>query len=49
VGRITVAQSIRCVRFALWHEERGRMISFRQLRALQRSSGRQLTGGGFGG
>ena len=35
VGRITLPQSIRCVRFALWDEERGRMISFRQLRALQ--------------
>jgi acyl-lipid omega-6 desaturase (Delta-12 desaturase) len=37
VGRITLRQSIGCLRFALWDEERGRMISFRQLRALQRS------------
>jgi omega-6 fatty acid desaturase (delta-12 desaturase) len=38
VGRITLPQSIGCVRFALWDEERRRMISFRQLRASQRSA-----------
>jgi acyl-lipid omega-6 desaturase (Delta-12 desaturase) len=38
VGRITLPQSIRCVRFALWDEERGRMISFSQLRAMQRTT-----------
>jgi omega-6 fatty acid desaturase (delta-12 desaturase) len=37
VGRITLAESVRCVRFALWDEERGRMISFGQLRTLRRS------------
>jgi acyl-lipid omega-6 desaturase (Delta-12 desaturase) len=37
VGRITLAQSARCIRFALWDEERGKMISFRQLRTLRRS------------
>jgi omega-6 fatty acid desaturase (delta-12 desaturase) len=36
VGRITLLQSIGCVRFALWDEARGRMISFRQLRARHR-------------
>ena len=38
VGRITLLQSIGCVRFALWDEARRRMISFRQLRALHRSA-----------
>jgi omega-6 fatty acid desaturase (delta-12 desaturase) len=43
VGRITLPQSFRCVRFALWDEERGRMVSFRQLRGLQRPAARQRT------
>jgi omega-6 fatty acid desaturase (delta-12 desaturase) len=38
VGRITLFQSVGCVRFALWDEARRRMISFRQLRALHRSA-----------
>jgi omega-6 fatty acid desaturase (delta-12 desaturase) len=33
VGRITLLDSIRCVRLALWDEDRRRMISFRELRA----------------
>jgi omega-6 fatty acid desaturase (delta-12 desaturase) len=37
VGRITLLQSVGCIRFALWDEARGRMISFRQLRAVRRS------------
>jgi omega-6 fatty acid desaturase (delta-12 desaturase) len=37
VGRITLVQSIGCVRFALWDEARGRMISFRELRAAKRA------------
>jgi omega-6 fatty acid desaturase (delta-12 desaturase) len=49
VGRITLPQSIRCVRFALWDEERGRMISFRQLRALQRTATQKRTGNGCRG
>jgi omega-6 fatty acid desaturase (delta-12 desaturase) len=49
VGRITLAQSIGCVRFALWDEARRKMISFRQLRALQRSASQQGTGDGFRG
>jgi omega-6 fatty acid desaturase (delta-12 desaturase) len=36
VGRITLGQSIGCVRFALWDEARGRMISFRQLCAARK-------------
>jgi acyl-lipid omega-6 desaturase (Delta-12 desaturase) len=44
VGRITLPQSIRCIRFALWDEERGRMISFRQLRAMQRCDTQQSAG-----
>jgi omega-6 fatty acid desaturase (delta-12 desaturase) len=49
VGRITMAQSIRCVRFTLWDEARGKMISFRQLRALQRIASQQRTGDGLRG
>ena len=30
VGRITLVQSLACVRLALWDETRGRMISFRE-------------------
>jgi omega-6 fatty acid desaturase (delta-12 desaturase) len=41
VGRITLPQSVRCIRFALWDEERGKMISFRQLRILRRSATRR--------
>jgi hypothetical protein len=43
------AESIRCIRFALWDEERGRMISFRQLRTLRRSATRQQTRDGCRG
>jgi omega-6 fatty acid desaturase (delta-12 desaturase) len=38
VGRITLLQSIGCVRFTLWDEARRRMISFRELRALRRTT-----------
>jgi omega-6 fatty acid desaturase (delta-12 desaturase) len=44
VGRITLAQSVRCIRFALWDEERARMISFRQLRTLRHSAAQQRIG-----
>ena len=43
------AESVRCIRFALWDEERGRMISFRQLRTLRRSATRQQTRDGCRG
>jgi omega-6 fatty acid desaturase (delta-12 desaturase) len=33
VGRITLLDSLACVRLALWDETQGRMISFRQLHA----------------
>ena len=36
IGRLTLAQSVGCVRLALWDEEQGRMISFRQLGAIRR-------------
>jgi acyl-lipid omega-6 desaturase (Delta-12 desaturase) len=49
VGQLTLLQSIRCIRFAPWDKERGRMISFRQLRILRRSATRQQTGGGCRG
>jgi omega-6 fatty acid desaturase (delta-12 desaturase) len=32
IGRITLADSVRCVRFALWDEDLNRLISFRDLR-----------------
>jgi omega-6 fatty acid desaturase (delta-12 desaturase) len=38
VGRITLLESVGCVRFALWDETQRRMISFRQLRAPQRGA-----------
>jgi omega-6 fatty acid desaturase (delta-12 desaturase) len=46
VSRITLAQSVRCIRFALWDEDRGRMITFRQLRTLRRSATQQRFGDG---
>jgi len=33
LGRITLRESLRCVRLALWDEARGRMVSFREARA----------------
>lgn len=32
VGRLTLCESLRCVRLVLWDEQRRRLISFRQLR-----------------
>jgi len=38
VGRITLLQSLRCVRMALWDEQRVRLVSFRAVdRALPRT------------
>jgi omega-6 fatty acid desaturase (delta-12 desaturase) len=37
IGRITLLQSLGCVRLVLWHEEQGRMITFRQLGRLVQS------------
>ena len=36
-GRITLWQSLKCVRLVLWDEEKRRMISFRELRRRRRS------------
>ena len=33
IGRLTVADSLRCVKLALWDEGRGRMVSFREAAA----------------
>ncbi|MCB1882401.1 MAG: fatty acid desaturase [Geminicoccaceae bacterium] len=33
IGRLTLRQSLRCVRLALWDEGRGRLVSFGSLRA----------------
>jgi acyl-lipid omega-6 desaturase (Delta-12 desaturase) len=38
VGRITLAQSLRCASYALWDEETERLISFRTLRARMRAT-----------
>jgi omega-6 fatty acid desaturase (delta-12 desaturase) len=32
-GRLTLAQSVSCVRLVLWDETAGRLISFRKLRS----------------
>jgi omega-6 fatty acid desaturase (delta-12 desaturase) len=32
IGRLTIGQSLGCIRLVLWDESRRRMISFRQLR-----------------
>ena len=34
IGRLTLLDSLRCVRLTLWDEENQRMVSFRQVRAL---------------
>jgi omega-6 fatty acid desaturase (delta-12 desaturase) len=34
VGRITLVESLRCVRMVLWDESRRRLVSFREARAL---------------
>jgi omega-6 fatty acid desaturase (delta-12 desaturase) len=33
VGRVTLLQSLRCMRLALWDEAEGRLVPFRELRA----------------
>ncbi len=38
VGRLTLLQSIACVRLVLWDEGRRRLVSFRDLRAARRSA-----------
>lgn len=34
VGRITILQSLRCVKLVLWDEGRKRLITFREARSL---------------
>jgi omega-6 fatty acid desaturase (delta-12 desaturase) len=34
VGRLTLFQSLRCVRMVLWDERTQRLISFREMRIL---------------
>jgi omega-6 fatty acid desaturase (delta-12 desaturase) len=36
IGRLTLGQSILCVRLVLWDEAARRLISFRELRTLPR-------------
>jgi omega-6 fatty acid desaturase (delta-12 desaturase) len=38
LGRLTLLQSLRCVRFALWDETSRRLISFHDFRALERGA-----------
>jgi omega-6 fatty acid desaturase (delta-12 desaturase) len=37
VGRLTLLESLKCLRMALWNEEQRRGISFRELRAIART------------
>jgi omega-6 fatty acid desaturase (delta-12 desaturase) len=37
VGRLTLLESLKCQRMALWNEEQRRGISFRELRAIART------------
>jgi acyl-lipid omega-6 desaturase (Delta-12 desaturase) len=39
IGRLTLGQSISCVRLVLWDEAARRLISFRELRTLRRQPG----------
>jgi len=41
MGRITLAQSLRCVRLVLWDEGSRRLISFRDLRRSTHALSRQ--------
>ncbi|MGH7002598.1 MAG: fatty acid desaturase [Alphaproteobacteria bacterium] len=34
IGRITITQSLRCVKLVLWDEDRRKLVSFREARAL---------------
>jgi omega-6 fatty acid desaturase (delta-12 desaturase) len=38
VGRLTLLESLKCLRLALWNEEQRREISFREMRAIARAS-----------
>ncbi len=38
VGRLTLWRSLRCIRLALWDEDNGRLVSFREARRLRRRS-----------
>ena len=35
IGRLTLWQSIKCVRLVLWDESRKKLISFREMRGMQ--------------
>jgi len=38
VDRLSLVESLACVRLALWDEEKRRMVSFREARASRRSA-----------
>jgi omega-6 fatty acid desaturase (delta-12 desaturase) len=46
VGRLTLWQSLRCIRFALWDESNSRLVSFGALRKRARDSGALSRGPG---
>ena len=37
IGRLTLWQSIKCVRLVLWDESRKKLISFREMRCMKAS------------
>ncbi len=41
IGRLTLLQSLRCVRLALWDDQQQRLISFRDMGRLYRRADRQ--------
>ncbi|HSL79165.1 MAG TPA: fatty acid desaturase [Pseudolabrys sp.] len=44
VGRLTLADSLRCVRLVLWDESRGRLVSFRETHRSAKAPHRQQDG-----
>jgi omega-6 fatty acid desaturase (delta-12 desaturase) len=37
IGRLTLWESVKCVRLTLWDESNKKLISFRELRRMQRT------------
>ena len=37
LGRLSLGEALGCFRFALWDEQQGRLVSFRELRASRRA------------
>ena len=47
VGRLTLRQSLRCIRFALWDESANRLVSFSALRKRKRGLASASEGSGW--